>query len=112
MWLSSLDPKLVLNGTTVGDTSDLLPTEDLVYLYSKICCDLIHSHVLLQDFKLAVQLVISLIYPCREAEMREVSEKTNGRVAWFSILSLSVCIAVSVLQVWHLQGYFAKKKLI
>ncbi|KAE8814080.1 transmembrane emp24 domain-containing protein p24delta4 [Hordeum vulgare] len=48
----------------------------------------------------------------REAEMREVSEKTNARVAWFSILSLGVCMVVSVLQLWHLQGYFRKKKLI
>ncbi|KAL5225158.1 hypothetical protein ABZP36_011797 [Zizania latifolia] len=48
----------------------------------------------------------------REAEMRAVSEKTNARVAWFSILSLGVCIVVSVLQLWHLQGFFRKKKLI
>ncbi|VAI61440.1 unnamed protein product [Triticum turgidum subsp. durum] len=64
------------------------------------------------DFKLAVQPVTALICPCREAEMREVSEKTNGRVAWFSIMSLGVCVVVSVLQLWHLQGYFRKKKLI
>jgi p24 family protein delta-1 len=44
--------------------------------------------------------------------MRTVSEKTNARVAWFSILSLGVCIAVSALQLWHLQGFFRKKKLI
>lgn len=48
----------------------------------------------------------------REAEMREVSEKTNSRVAWFSIMSLGVCIVVSVLQLWHLKSYFRKKKLI
>ncbi|KAK3155389.1 hypothetical protein QOZ80_2BG0202670 [Eleusine coracana subsp. coracana] len=55
----------------------------------------------------------NLIYlKAREAEMRTVSEKTNARVAWFSILSLGVCIAVSILQLWHLQGYFRKKKLI
>ncbi|KAF8024967.1 hypothetical protein BT93_F1962 [Corymbia citriodora subsp. variegata] len=48
----------------------------------------------------------------REAEMREVSEKTNGRVAWFSIMSLGVCIVVSVLQLWHLRHYFERKKLI
>ncbi|VAI84120.1 unnamed protein product [Triticum turgidum subsp. durum] len=45
-------------------------------------------------------------------EMREVSEKTNSRVAWFSILSLGVCVVVSALQLWHLQGFFQKKKLI
>lgn len=44
--------------------------------------------------------------------MREVSEITNGRVAWYSIMSIGVCIAVSVMQVFHLKRYFRKKKLI
>ncbi|PIA47338.1 hypothetical protein AQUCO_01400184v1 [Aquilegia coerulea] len=48
----------------------------------------------------------------REAEMREVSELTNSRVAWFSIMSLGVCIVVSGLQLWHLKHFFQKKKLI
>ncbi|XP_056167600.1 transmembrane emp24 domain-containing protein p24delta5-like [Syzygium oleosum] len=48
----------------------------------------------------------------REEEMREVSEKTNARVAWFSLMSLGVCIVVSVLQLWHLRRYFERKKLI
>ncbi|XP_010553698.1 PREDICTED: transmembrane emp24 domain-containing protein p24delta3-like [Tarenaya hassleriana] len=48
----------------------------------------------------------------REAEMRTVSEKTNSRVAWFSIMSLGICIAVSGLQVVYLKQYFQKKKLI
>ncbi|PON81651.1 TMP21-related [Trema orientale] len=48
----------------------------------------------------------------REAEMRNVSEKTNARVAWFSMMSVAVCIAVSALQLWHLKRYFQKKKLI
>ncbi|XP_061365751.1 transmembrane emp24 domain-containing protein p24delta4-like [Gastrolobium bilobum] len=48
----------------------------------------------------------------REAEMRIVSEKTNGRVAWFSVMSLGVCIAASALQLWHLKRFFQKKKLI
>ncbi|XP_071716615.1 transmembrane emp24 domain-containing protein p24delta3-like [Rutidosis leptorrhynchoides] len=48
----------------------------------------------------------------REAEMRGVSEKTNARVAWFSIMSLGVCIGAAVLQVWYLQRFFHKKKLI
>ncbi|KAH0460606.1 hypothetical protein IEQ34_011269 [Dendrobium chrysotoxum] len=48
----------------------------------------------------------------READMREVSETTNARVAWFSIMSLGVCIVVSVLQLWHLKSFFQKKKLI
>ncbi|WCJ44623.1 Transmembrane emp24 domain-containing protein p24delta3 [Euphorbia peplus] len=48
----------------------------------------------------------------REAEMREVSEKTNARVAWYSVMSLGVCILVSGLQIWHLKSYFQRKKLI
>ncbi|KAG2303535.1 hypothetical protein Bca4012_062280 [Brassica carinata] len=48
----------------------------------------------------------------REAEMREVSETTNSRVAWFSIMSLGVCLSVSGAQIWYLKRYFHKKKLI
>lgn len=48
----------------------------------------------------------------REAEMREVSEKTNARVAWFSMMSLGICIVVSVLQLLHLKRFFERKKLI
>ncbi|VFQ60835.1 unnamed protein product [Cuscuta campestris] len=48
----------------------------------------------------------------REAEMREVSEKTNARVAWFSIMSLGICVFVSATQLWYLRHYFQKKKLI
>ncbi|GFY90716.1 emp24/gp25L/p24 family/GOLD family protein [Actinidia rufa] len=48
----------------------------------------------------------------READMREVSESTNARVAWFSIMSLGICIVVSVTQLWHLKRFFQKKKLI
>ncbi|XP_022749226.1 transmembrane emp24 domain-containing protein p24delta3-like [Durio zibethinus] len=48
----------------------------------------------------------------REAEMRSVSETTNGRVTRFSIMSLGICITVSGLQVWYLKRFFQKKKLI
>ncbi|KAJ8551205.1 hypothetical protein K7X08_000575 [Anisodus acutangulus] len=48
----------------------------------------------------------------REAEMREVSEKTNARVARFSIMSLGICLVVAALQIFHLKSYFRKKKLI
>ncbi|XP_075098818.1 transmembrane emp24 domain-containing protein p24delta3-like [Nicotiana tabacum] len=48
----------------------------------------------------------------REEKMREVSEKTNAEVAWFSILSLSVCILATAMQVWYLKRFFRKKKLI
>nr|GMD81806.1 transmembrane emp24 domain-containing protein p24delta3-like [Ipomoea batatas] len=48
----------------------------------------------------------------REAEMREVSERTNARVAWFSIMSIGICIVVSLVQIWRLKTFFQKKKLI
>ncbi|KAG9136479.1 hypothetical protein Leryth_018970 [Lithospermum erythrorhizon] len=48
----------------------------------------------------------------RESEMREVSETTNARVAWFSIMSIGLCIAVSGFQLYYLKSYFQKKKLI
>ncbi|KAF5731958.1 putative Transmembrane emp24 domain-containing protein 10 precursor [Tripterygium wilfordii] len=56
----------------------------------------------------------NLIYlKSREADMRTVSETTNGRVAWFSFMSLGVCIGVSALQVlYYLKQFFQKKKLI
>lgn len=48
----------------------------------------------------------------REAEMRGVSETTNSRVAWYSILSLGICILASCAQLWYLTRFFQKKKLI
>ncbi|PWA94483.1 emp24/gp25L/p24 family/GOLD family protein [Artemisia annua] len=48
----------------------------------------------------------------REAEMRGVSETTNARVAWYSILSLGICIMASCAQLWYLTRFFQKKKLI
>ncbi|XP_051139943.1 transmembrane emp24 domain-containing protein p24delta3-like [Andrographis paniculata] len=47
-----------------------------------------------------------------EEEMRGVSEKTNARVARCSIISLTICIVVSVLQVLFLRRYFRQRKLI
>lgn len=48
----------------------------------------------------------------READMRIVSETTNSRVVWYSIMSLGICIVVSVMQIMHLTRFFQKKKLI
>ncbi|XP_075496341.1 transmembrane emp24 domain-containing protein p24delta4-like [Primulina tabacum] len=48
----------------------------------------------------------------READMREVSEKTNARVVWYSIMALGLCIVAAVFQLWYLRRYFQKKKLI
>ncbi|KAI3439317.1 GOLD domain-containing protein [Psidium guajava] len=58
-------------------------------------------------------ILITMSYlKIREAEMRTVSERTNARVAWFSIMSLGVCITVSGLQLWLLKRFFQNKKLI
>ncbi|WVZ73497.1 hypothetical protein U9M48_021797 [Paspalum notatum var. saurae] len=79
----------------------------------EVAVQAIHQNLIyLKARQVAAWLIVASICSCREAEMRTVSEKTNARVAWFSILSLGVCIAVSILQLWHLQGYFRKKKLI
>ncbi|GIL61994.1 hypothetical protein Vafri_16325 [Volvox africanus] len=48
----------------------------------------------------------------REQEMRNISEETNTRVAWFSIASLGVCVASALLQLWYLRRFFKRKKLL
>lgn len=48
----------------------------------------------------------------REREMRNVSEYTNTKVAWFGITSLMICLSVAGWQLWHLKSYFERKKLI
>ncbi|TKW10725.1 hypothetical protein SEVIR_6G185600v4 [Setaria viridis] len=48
----------------------------------------------------------------KEAEMRDVNEWTQDKITWLSLMSLAVCITVSVLQLWHLKQFFQKKKLI
>ncbi|CAM6092918.1 unnamed protein product [Calypogeia fissa] len=48
----------------------------------------------------------------REEEMRDLNESTNARVAWFSIMSLFICMGVAGWQLWHLKSFFEKKKLL
>ncbi|XP_010272900.1 PREDICTED: transmembrane emp24 domain-containing protein p24delta3-like [Nelumbo nucifera] len=48
----------------------------------------------------------------RELEMRIVSETTNARVAWFSVMSMAICIVVSSLQIWCVKRYFRRMKVI
>jgi len=47
-----------------------------------------------------------------EAEMRDMNEATNTKVAWMSVLSLSVCIGMAVWQAYYLKGFFERKKLL
>ncbi|KAL0694563.1 hypothetical protein Bca4012_061743 [Brassica carinata] len=80
--------------------------ENLVYIRNK------YIYILLsQTLKFCVIKLKSENF-CREADMRTVSEKTNARVAWYSTMSIGVCIAVSGIQVVYLKQYFQKKKLI
>ncbi|GJM98630.1 hypothetical protein PR202_ga15658 [Eleusine coracana subsp. coracana] len=53
-----------------------------------------------------------LLLKSKESNMSNVSGQTNSRIAWLSTMSLIVCIIVSGLQLWHLQQYFRKIKLI
>ncbi|XP_019422371.1 PREDICTED: transmembrane emp24 domain-containing protein p24delta9-like [Lupinus angustifolius] len=48
----------------------------------------------------------------REEEMQALNQTTNDRMFWLSFLSLFVCLSVAGLQLWHLKGFFEKKKLI
>ncbi|KAL8457771.1 hypothetical protein ACS0TY_035590 [Phlomoides rotata] len=48
----------------------------------------------------------------KELKMSRASRMTNAKVAQYSIMSLSVCIVASVLQLLYLRRYFSKKKLI
>ncbi|XP_076959254.1 transmembrane emp24 domain-containing protein p24delta4-like [Bidens hawaiensis] len=55
----------------------------------------------------------NLVYrKSREANMREVSETTNSRVAWCSISSSGICILASGAQLWYLTRFFQNNKLI
>ncbi|GFQ08061.1 transmembrane emp24 domain-containing protein p24delta3, partial [Phtheirospermum japonicum] len=47
-----------------------------------------------------------------EMQMRRVNDETNARVARYSVMSLGLCVLVSVLQLWYLRRYFQRKKLI
>ncbi|XP_051124364.1 transmembrane emp24 domain-containing protein p24delta4-like [Andrographis paniculata] len=48
----------------------------------------------------------------KEWKLRDMSDKTNVRVARYSQMSLSLCIVVSIVQVLYLRRYFRMKKLI
>jgi hypothetical protein len=48
----------------------------------------------------------------REEQMRNLSERVNAKVAWLSVLSLSVSCLLAVWQLAHMKAYFIKKKLL
>merc|ERR1712205_196961 len=47
-----------------------------------------------------------------EAELRDLNESTNTRVAWLSFVSLAVCIGLCVWQILYLKQFFQRKKLL
>ena len=48
----------------------------------------------------------------KEAELRDLNEATNTRVAWLSICSLAVCIGLCIWQIIYLKQFFQRKKLL
>lgn len=47
----------------------------------------------------------------REAEFRELSEKTNSRAVWWSVVQLVTLLATCTWQLRHLRHFFESKKL-
>lgn len=47
-----------------------------------------------------------------EAAFRDVSERTNSRVAWLTIFQIIVLAATCTWQVSHLKSFFVKQKLV
>jgi hypothetical protein len=48
----------------------------------------------------------------REAEFRDLSEATNSRVVWWTIVQMAVLGATCVWQMRHMKGFFVAKKLV
>lgn len=48
----------------------------------------------------------------KEEIMRDVNEKINARVAWFSIGAMLVCVGSAALQLWSLRKFFVRKKVL
>lgn len=48
-------------------------------------------------------ILLHVLYP---------AEETNSRVAWFSLVSLAVCIASAGFQLLYLKKFFQRKKLL
>ncbi|BFZ53441.1 emp24p/erv25p-related protein [Savitreella phatthalungensis] len=48
----------------------------------------------------------------REMEFRDQSERTNAKVAWWTLVQLFVILAMCAWQLTHLRGFFTKQKLV
>jgi hypothetical protein len=52
-----------------------------------------------------------ILYQEREAEFRDQSETTNGRVVRWTLMQLAVLSAACAWQLSHLRSFFIKQKL-
>lgn len=48
----------------------------------------------------------------KEERMRDINEATNNRVAWFNILAALICIGLAVWQLWYLNKFLKRKKVL
>jgi len=48
----------------------------------------------------------------RERAMRDLSEATNSRIKWLSLLCLTVCLGLGVSQIFYLKQFFKRKKIL
>ncbi|KAJ8433113.1 hypothetical protein Cgig2_023071 [Carnegiea gigantea] len=48
----------------------------------------------------------------RKEEMQALNRATNSKMAFFSFFSIILCLSVATVQLWHLKGYFERKKLL
>ncbi|KAI3430855.1 hypothetical protein D9Q98_009264 [Chlorella vulgaris] len=48
----------------------------------------------------------------KEERMRDINESTNNRVAWFNVIVALICIALAAWQLWYLNKFFKRKKVL
>ncbi|CAI8590836.1 unnamed protein product [Vicia faba] len=48
----------------------------------------------------------------REEEMQDLNRTTDNKMFTFIFLSITVCLSVAGLQLWHLKTFFERKKLL
>ncbi|KAL4420637.1 hypothetical protein ABPG75_010293 [Micractinium tetrahymenae] len=48
----------------------------------------------------------------KEERMRDINEATNTRVAWFNILAALICCTFCGWQLWYLNKFFKRKKVL
>lgn len=48
----------------------------------------------------------------KEEHMRNISEATNNRVAWFNVIAALTCVGLCCWQLWYLNKFFKRKKVL